>query len=102
MFAFFENRIEPFPAAEPVRPPKGLFAFCWHYSRDAWPWLVAMSVLSALIAISEVTIFGFLGNIVDWLSSANRETFLQDEGWRLAAMGAFVLIVLPALVLLHS
>jgi ATP-binding cassette subfamily B multidrug efflux pump len=102
MFAYFEKRIEPFPTAEPMRPPQGLFAFCWHYSREAWPWLLAMSVLSALIAVSEVTIFGFLGNIVDWLSSADRETFLRNEGWRLAAMGAFVLIVLPALVLLHS
>ncbi len=102
MFAYFEKRINPFPAAEPTRPPKGLFAFCWHYSKDAWPWLVAMSVLSALIAMSEVMVFGFLGKLVDWLSGANRETFLDTEFWRLAGMGIFVLLLLPALVFLHS
>ncbi|HSO47523.1 MAG TPA: ABC transporter ATP-binding protein, partial [Rhizobiaceae bacterium] len=102
MFDWFEKRINPFPVEEPVRPPKGLVAFCWHYSKDVWPWLVAMSVLSALIAIAEVVVFGFLGSIVDWLSGADRTTFLETEFWRLAGMGVFVLIVLPVLVFLHS
>ncbi len=102
MFAFFEKRIEPFPAAEPTRPPSGLFAFCWHYTKDAFPWLLLMSVLSALIAASEVMVFGFLGSIVDWLSTANKETFLAQEGATLLWMGAFVVLVLPTLVLLHS
>ncbi len=102
MFDWFEKRINPFPSEEPVRPPKGLVAFCWHYSRDVWPWLVAMSVLSALIAVAEVVVFGFLGSIVDWLSGADRSTFLETEFWRLAGMGLFVLVVLPVLVFLHS
>ncbi len=102
MFAFFESRIEPFPMEEPTRPPTGLFAFCWHYTKDSFPWLLAMSVLSAAIAVSEVMVFGFMGSIVDWLSTANRETFLTNEGATLLWMGAFVVFVLPALVLLHS
>ncbi len=102
MFDWFEKRINPFPSEEPVRPPKGLVAFCWHYSKDVWPWLVAMSVLSALVAIAEVVVFGFLGSIVDWLSGADRTTFLETEFWRLAGMGLFVLVVLPVLVFLHS
>ena len=39
--------------------------------------------------------FGFLGNIVDWLSAQNRETFLQTEGWKLAGMAFIVLVALP-------
>jgi len=102
MFAFFEKRIEPFPAEEPTRPPQGLFAFCMHYSRPALPWLVAMSLLSAAIAMSEVIVFGFLGSIVDWLTKADRGSFLSDEGTRLAWMAAFLVIVMPTLVFVHS
>ncbi len=61
-----------------------------------------MAVLTAMISVGEVMLFSFLGNIVDWLTNANRETFLRDEGWRLAIMGGFVLIGLPLIVLCQS
>ncbi|GIL02366.1 MAG: ABC transporter ATP-binding protein [Alphaproteobacteria bacterium] len=102
MFGFFERRIDPYPTGEPVRPPGGLIAFCWHYTRSVWPWLVAMSVLTAAIAVAEVALFAFLGRIVDWLAAADRATFLADEGARLAWMAALVLVGLPMLVLFHS
>ena len=102
MFRFFESRVDPFPPEEPQQPPHGLFAFCWHYTRPVWPWLVAMALLSAMIAAAEVQIFGFLGHLVDWLSSADRETFLAEEGVKLALMGAFILLALPVIVVLHS
>ncbi|MEZ5873150.1 MAG: ABC transporter ATP-binding protein [Nitratireductor sp.] len=102
MFRFFEARINPYPRREPGTPPQGLVAFSWHYSRAAMPWLIVMSVLTAMIAIIEVTLFGFLGRIVDWLSTANRETFLSDEGGRLVAMGATLMLGLPLVVFLHS
>ena len=76
MFGWFESRLNPYPAEEPTLPPKSLFGFCWHYSKPAVPWLLIMSVCTALIAVGEVALFQFLGNMVDWLSSANRDTFL--------------------------
>jgi ATP-binding cassette subfamily B multidrug efflux pump len=102
MFSYFERRIDPYPAREPNQPPQGLLAFCWHYSRDVWPWIVAMSAISALLAVIEVSVFGFLGKLVDWLSAADRATLLQAEGDRLLLMAGIVLIVLPLLVLAHS
>ena len=98
MFAWFEKRLNPFPPEEPVEPPRTLVAFCLHYTRGAWPWLVPSAILTALIAATEVWMFSFLGNIVDWLSAANRDTFLADEGWRLAGMAAVVLVALPLMV----
>lgn len=98
MFAWFEKRLNPFPPEEPVEPPRTLVAFCLHYTRGAWPWLVPSAILTALIAATEVWMFSFLGNIVDWLTAANRATFLADEGWRLAGMAAVVLIALPLMV----
>ncbi len=102
MFAWFERRLDPFPAAEPVEPPKTLVAFCVHYTRGAWPYILIDAVLVAAIAIAEVWMFGFLGSIVDWLSAQNRETFLQTEAWRLALMAFVVLFALPGTVWLHS
>jgi ATP-binding cassette subfamily B multidrug efflux pump len=101
VFAWFERRIDPYPAAEPVQPPKTLLAFCLHYSRGAKKWLVLMACLSAVIAVSEVSLFGFLGSLVDWLGGTDRATFLSTEGWKLAAMAGFLLVLL-SLVTLNS
>ncbi|WP_322415879.1 ABC transporter ATP-binding protein [Mesorhizobium huakuii] len=102
LFSWFERRLDPFPSAEPVEPPKTLVAFCLHYTRGAWPYILVDAVLVAAIAIAEVWMFGFLGRIVDWLSGQNRETFLQTEGWKLAAMAFIVLFALPGTVWVHS
>ncbi len=102
MFAWFENRVNPYPAETPTVPPSGLFAFCWHYSRPVAVWLVLLSVLTAMIGIGEVLLFRILGSIVDWLSSANRATFLQDEGTTLVGMGLFVLVAMPLVVFIQS
>ncbi|WEX86945.1 ABC transporter ATP-binding protein/permease [Sinorhizobium garamanticum] len=102
MFGWFESRLNPYPTEEPTLPPKGLFAFCWHYTKPAVPWLLIMSVCTMLIAIGEVALFQFLGNMVDWLTSANRETFLAAEGGKLFWMAALVLIGLPGLVAVDS
>ena len=55
-----------------------------------------------MIAVGEVMLFQFLGNIVDWLSNADRASFLQTEGTRLFWMGAIVLVGLPLVVALDS
>ncbi|TGQ71387.1 MAG: ABC transporter ATP-binding protein [Mesorhizobium sp.] len=102
LFSWFERRLDPFPAAEPVEPPRTLVAFCLHYTRGAWPYILIDAVLVAAIAIAEVWMFGFLGRIVDWLSGQNRETFLQTEGWKLAGMAFIVLFALPGTVWVHS
>jgi ATP-binding cassette subfamily B multidrug efflux pump len=102
MFKFFEQRIEPFPAKAPSQPPQGLWPFCWYFTKDVWPWLLAVSVLVAMISGLEVLLFGFMGNVVDWLASANRETFLRDELGTLIWMGFVILIALPVLTLFHS
>ena len=102
MFHWFEQRLNPFPPDEPEEPPRTLMAFCLHYTRGAWPSLVPAAILMALIALAEVWLFSFLGNIVDWLAEKDRATFLDEEGWKLAGMGAVVLFALPLMVWFHS
>ncbi len=102
MFGWFERRLNPYPSEVPGLPPKGLVAFCWHYTREAAPWLVVMGFCTMLIAIGEVALFQFLGDIVDWLSNADRATFLQSEAPRLFGMAFVVVIGLPLVVAIDS
>ena len=103
MFAFFERMVEPFPEEELRTPPSGgLMRFVWFFARPVWPLLVAMAVLTAAISVIEVSLFSFLGHIVDWFADATPETFLAERGWQLAAMGAVVLVVLPGVQLLDG
>ena len=99
VFRWFEARLNPYPADEPVEPPKGLLAFCLHFSKGAKRYLLAMAVLAAAIALGEISLFGFMGSIVDWLSHADPKTFLATETMTLVGMGAVLLILLPLLQL---
>jgi ABC-type multidrug transport system, ATPase and permease components len=102
MFSWFERRLNPFPAETPTLPPKGLFAFCWVYTKPAAPWLVLLGICSGVIAIGEVVLYQFLGNLVDLLSKAEPAAFLQQEGYRLFWMGALVLFGLPLIGVIHT
>ncbi len=102
MLRFFESRLSPFPETRLGAPPKGLAAFCWHYVRDARWWLLAMSLITAAIAVGEVFLFAFLGNVVDWLANADRDGFLTREGGKLWAMGLLLVVALPLAALLQS
>ena len=102
MLRWFESRLDPYPGGDPVEPPKGLLAFCLHYSHGAKRWLALMAVAAAAVAIGEIIIFGFIGDVVNWLAGANPDTFLQTDGWKLALMGAMIVIVLPGAALIST
>ncbi|WP_182085469.1 ABC transporter ATP-binding protein [Aureimonas sp. ME7] len=102
MFNYFERLVEAFPTGEKGSPPRTLGRFIWHYAKPVWPLLALYATATALVSVAEVSLFGFLGQIVNWLSSASRETFLQDEGWRLALIAGVVLLVLPGLTFFSS
>lgn len=102
MFSWFEQRLDAFPKGESKRPPQGLFAFCLYYTKGVWKWLIVMAIFTSLLALIEVSLFGFLGTVVDWLNSNSRETFFQSQGIKLGLIGILVLVVLPLIVALHS
>lgn len=102
MFTFFESLIKPFPPQEPQQPPKTLFAFCRHYTRGIEIYLVIMAVLTALIAVMEVSLFGFLGQLVDILNQHSPDAFWAEFGSQTLFMAGVILIALPVTVFLHS
>ncbi|AQS41902.1 MAG: ABC transporter membrane protein [Candidatus Tokpelaia hoelldobleri] len=95
MFGWFERRLEAFPDKKPVTPPRGLIAFCLYYMADSWRWFILLAFFSAMTAMIEVSLFSFLGDIVDWLSQYPREAFLEKQGKKLVLISIVVLIVLP-------
>ena len=95
MFGFFERLVDPFPKKAAQRPPDSVYQFCRHYSRGMEPWLLLMAFLTAITAISEALLFGILGQVVDWLSERNPETFIEQSGSTLIGMGIFMLILIP-------
>ncbi|EGM79325.1 ABC-type multidrug transport system, ATPase and permease component [Rheinheimera sp. A13L] len=102
MLGFFERLTKPFPDDEPTQPPTGLFAFCLHYSKGMVLPLLLMSIATALLAALEVSLFGYMGQLVDWLVNKNPETFWQEEKDTLITMAVVMLVVLPVLVFVHS
>ena len=95
LYSLFERQLEPFPKTNDAQPPARLWAFVFHYTREARPWLIATAVISLLLGIAEVLLFGFLGQIVDWLTTANPDTFLSEFGWQLGLMMAVVIFAMP-------
>ncbi len=102
LFSRFEHWTDPLPDIEPSPPPKGLYAFCRHYTKGFERPLILMSILTAILAMLEVSLFGFMGQLVDWLVDKDPQTLLQDEGLKLLGMTLLVLVLLPVLILLHA
>ncbi|PKF63860.1 multidrug ABC transporter ATP-binding protein [Psychromonas sp. psych-6C06] len=102
MFKYFENLVPALNDTEPTQPPGTLVAFCLHYTKGYGVALTIMTILTSLLAILEVSLFGFMGQLVDWLITKNPETLLQDEGLKLLSMSLIVLVLIPVLTLLHS
>ncbi|KHT44088.1 ABC transporter ATP-binding protein [Vibrio sinaloensis] len=102
MFKKFEGFTKPFPDEEPGQPPTGIFAFCRYYTRGYEIPLIIMSFMAMIVAIVEVSLFGAMGNLVDWLSTSNPETFWQDNKSELIFYAILLLVVMPVLVTSYS
>tara|TARA_B100001079_G_scaffold168792_1_gene144863 strand:- start:692 stop:2530 length:1839 start_codon:yes stop_codon:yes gene_type:complete len=98
MFGYFERLVDPFPDDDRTPPDTSIPRFVAFYARSVWKLLLLTALLTAAASIIEVSLYGFLGHIVDWFSTSDREHFLADNAWQLAGMAVVVLVLLPALV----
>ncbi len=97
MFDRFEKFIDPFETTELDVPPKGFWAFCWYYTKPVWPILAAVSLFGTLVALTEVYIFTFLGDLVTWLEKSDPATFLTENWPTLLFMLGILLVLRPLL-----
>ena len=102
MYRLFERMTKPFPEQQPTQPPATLFAFCRHYTKGMEVSLFLMSVSAAFLAILEVSLFSYMGQLVDWLGSYTPETLFVEQKSELIKMALVLLLVLPLVVFFHS
>ncbi|PAX99957.1 multidrug ABC transporter ATP-binding protein [Pseudoalteromonas sp. HM-SA03] len=102
MYRVFERFTKPFPEQEVGQPPQGLLAFCRFYTKGMELPLLFMSLSAAILAILEVALFGFMGDLVDWLSTYTPQTLFEAKQTELIRMSVITLVALPLLVFFHS
>ncbi|MFT3815072.1 MAG: ABC transporter ATP-binding protein [Acidovorax sp.] len=98
-FRTLENRIPPYPAAEPALPPQGFLAFVWACTQGVRGWVAAMGALSAAVAVYEALLFAVLGRVVDWLGTATPATLWAERGpvlWWISALMVASIVLLAA------
>jgi len=96
LFHFFEQRLDPYPAAEPAPPPRSFMRFVWAGTQGLRGWILALTVLTAVIGAFEALLFAMLGRIVDWLARTAPARLWQEQGTTLLALAG----VLAASILL--
>ena len=102
MYRLFERMTNPFPKEHPSQPPNSLFAFCRHYTRGMELSLLFMSLSAAALAILEVSLFSYMGQLVDWLGQYTPDTLFVEQQAELTKMAVMLLVVLPIVVFFHS
>lgn len=91
MFSFFENIIDPFKSANAERPPgDSVGRFILYFAAQAPLVFLALLIFGGLQAWIEISMFGFIGTMVDMLEGASVETVFSNHWPTLAWMAIFV------------
>jgi ATP-binding cassette subfamily B multidrug efflux pump len=103
MFSRFERLVDPYKHIPVEQPPEKLTRFYWYYTRHVW-WAFALVMVFGLLgALIEVSLFTFLGQLVDLAKEAeNPQAFFDQHGQTLAFMAFVALILRPLAFGLHA
>jgi ATP-binding cassette subfamily B multidrug efflux pump len=97
LFSWLERQTDPFPAAEPGKPPTEFWPFILDFARPFRWQIITASVLTMTVAALEVLLFWGVGQAIDWVGSADRATFFETHGLALLALAALAILILPAI-----
>lgn len=97
IFTWFEQYSDPFPKDMPTKPPSSLSGFVVHYAKPFSRLIAISAVLSTIIALIEVYLFSFVGNLVDWLIETERGFFWEAHQTKLIALSVLTVVALPLL-----
>ena len=103
MLRWFESRLDPFRDATGGRPPTRLTAFYAYYLRPVWPAFAILMTVGLIAALIEVSLFAFLGRIVDMVrDSESPAHFFDQHGTVLILMALVAVVARPVFFTLHS
>ena len=101
IFRWFESLIDAFKDPRDGMPPKSVSGFYLFYLRQVWPVFAATIVVGFGVAVVEVSLFGFIGRIVDMARGVPADTF-RLHGHALIGMALVALVARPILGSLHD
>jgi len=101
LFRWFENRVTPYPETAPGAPPKNFFAFLWTCSEGLRPYLLGMTLCTAVIGAFEALLFAMLGRVVDWLAAVEPARLWTEQRGSLLLLAA-ILAGSPLVVALQT
>ena len=91
MFRWFENLVNPFPSQSIQATSKSFWAFAWGCTEGMRPYILAMTLLTAVIGAFEALLFAMMGKVVDWLSKVEPDQlWAQEKNHLLMLVGALI------------
>jgi ATP-binding cassette, subfamily B, multidrug efflux pump len=87
--------IDPLAPAPVERPPGSLIAVYRHFLKPIQGLIVTTVLVSLVVSLIELSLFGFLGTFVDRMAAASPDRFLSENLWLLVLMGIVVLVLRP-------
>jgi ATP-binding cassette subfamily B multidrug efflux pump len=77
MFKWFEKRVDPYPEEGLNQPlPTTFFPFVWQAAKGVRGYLLILILFTAGAASFEALFYAKIGDLVNWLSKSQPETFL--------------------------
>ena len=103
MFRWFETFIDPYRPVALEEPPNQWVKFFWHFVRQVWPSFAAIVVMGFLAGAIELSLFAFLGQLVDLARAAETpEKFFSEHGSTLIWMAVIAMVLRPIVFALHA
>ncbi|MCP4470707.1 MAG: ABC transporter ATP-binding protein [Gammaproteobacteria bacterium] len=94
-FNWLEYLVDPLGRSDALQPPKEIGAFFGFY---LWPMhrlILATLFFTGVAAVSEIYLYSFLGDIVDWMAISRPETFFEVHSTQLLVMTVVIAIIRP-------
>ena len=92
---FFSQFIDPMGIDDISRPPDNVVDFFSYYLKPIRWFLVALLLTSGIATVSELMLYVYLGDIVDWMGAGNTATFFEDHKTALIWMFVVAVIIRP-------
>lgn len=91
MLRWFENLVNPFPEPVIEVPPKHFWSFVWSCTQGMRPFILGMTILTAMIGAFEALLFAMMGRVVDELSKMAPNTLWDQHLNELLVLAAILL-----------
>jgi ATP-binding cassette subfamily B multidrug efflux pump len=101
LFSYFEKLVNPYLEAAPGPTPATFGAFMWAASKGLRPYLLGMTLCTAVIGVFEAYLFSMLGDVVDWLAKAEPSQLWTTHRTHLLILAA-ILIASPLVQALQA